>query len=260
MSRRFSVEVQSGTKTHWDEMIAHSNTLLDSPEEYEQIEEFIDVDNLIDYMLVHQFMQTRDGPDDFGHNNMRLLRRNNPPGPWRPYAWDMEYSMIDTTGTRDYSYPFPIYSSTRTTTLTSLGFTVGRIRSATTDRTVTHLVEILTLPESGIQKVVQRTDEETTRTMNSLPLLEALCDPDNQHWEKNFPHVNNPLVLRALHELRKVVSAVIRKHGKPTRIHVELDIITGMVAEVDLLTGRRTVLQYLSKPFHRMRLNALSER
>ena len=67
-------------------------------------------------------------------------------------------------------------------------------------------------------------------------------------------------MLRALYELRKVVSAVIRKHGKPTRIHVELDIITGMVAEVDVLTGRRTVLQYLSKPFHRMRINALSER
>jgi len=39
-----------------------------------------------------------------------------------------------------------------------------------------------------------------------------------------------------------------------------LDIIPGMVAEVDVLTGRRTVLQYLSKPFHRMRLNSLTER
>ena len=113
VSRRFSVEVQSGTKTHWDEMIAYSNNLLDTRAEYEGLESYIDVDNLIDYMLVHQFMQTRDGPDDFGHNNMRLVRRNNPAGPWQAYAWDMEYSMIDTTGTRDYSYPFPIYSSSR---------------------------------------------------------------------------------------------------------------------------------------------------
>ena len=115
VNRRFSVEVLSGTKTHWDEMIAHADTLLDSQEEYETLEaEFIDIDNLIDYMLVHQYMQSRDGPDDFGHNNMRLVRRNNPPGRWRAYAWDMEYSMIDTSGTRDYSYPFPDYSSTRT--------------------------------------------------------------------------------------------------------------------------------------------------
>lgn len=38
------------------------------------------------------------------------------------------------------------------------------------------------------------------------------------------------------------------------------DIIPGMVAEVDVLTGRRTVTQYLTKPFHRMRFNALQER
>ena len=114
VSRRFSVEVQSGTKTHWDTMIAHSNTELDTQAEYETLkQEYMDVDNLIDYMLMHQFMQARDGPDDFGHNNMRLVRRNNPADLWQAYAWDMEYSMIDTTGTRDYSYPFPIYSSSR---------------------------------------------------------------------------------------------------------------------------------------------------
>lgn len=114
VNRRFSVEVQSGTKTHWDEMIAYSENLLDTQAEYETLKQnYIDVDNLIDYMLMHQFMQTRDGPDDFGHNNMRLVRRNNPGGLWQAYAWDMEYSMIDTSGTRDYSYPFPIYSSSR---------------------------------------------------------------------------------------------------------------------------------------------------
>lgn len=114
VSRRFTVEVQSGTKTHWDEMISFANTLLNSQSEYEQIADYIDIDNLIDYMLGHQFMQARDGPDDFGHNNMRLVRSNNPSGPWRAYYWDMEYSMIDTAGTRDYDYPFPIYSSSRT--------------------------------------------------------------------------------------------------------------------------------------------------
>lgn len=39
-----------------------------------------------------------------------------------------------------------------------------------------------------------------------------------------------------------------------------LPIIPGMVVEVDVLTGRRTVFQYLTKPFHRMRYNALQER
>lgn len=40
----------------------------------------------------------------------------------------------------------------------------------------------------------------------------------------------------------------------------EYPIIPGMVVEVDVITGQRTVLQYLFKPFHRMRFNALRER
>lgn len=40
----------------------------------------------------------------------------------------------------------------------------------------------------------------------------------------------------------------------------ESPIIPGMVASVDVITGRRTVLQYITKPFHRMRLNSLRER
>ena len=48
--------------------------------------------------------------------------------------------------------------------------------------------------------------------------------------------------------------------GKLLKDGEELPIIPGMTAEVDVLTGRRTVLQYLLKPFHRMRFNALRER
>lgn len=48
--------------------------------------------------------------------------------------------------------------------------------------------------------------------------------------------------------------------GKLVKNGRELSIIPGMVASVDVLTGRRTVLQYLTKPFHRMRFNSLRER
>lgn len=48
--------------------------------------------------------------------------------------------------------------------------------------------------------------------------------------------------------------------GKMEKDGKELPIIPGMVTEVNVLTGRRTVLQYLLKPFHRARLNALTER
>lgn len=48
--------------------------------------------------------------------------------------------------------------------------------------------------------------------------------------------------------------------GKLMKDGDELPIIPGMTVEVDVLTGRRTVLQYLLKPIHRMRFNALRER
>lgn len=36
------------------------------------------------------------------------------------------------------------------------------------------------------------------------------------------PEMTNPVVRQALHEIKRVVNAVIREHGKPDRIHIEL--------------------------------------
>jgi CRISPR-associated endonuclease Csn1 len=36
------------------------------------------------------------------------------------------------------------------------------------------------------------------------------------------PVITNPLVRQALHQVRKVVNAVLREHGKPARIHIEM--------------------------------------
>ncbi|GHC65798.1 type II CRISPR RNA-guided endonuclease Cas9 [Roseibacillus persicicus] len=68
-----------------------------------------------------------------------------------------------------------------------------------------------------------RRDETSSKSFDILPHLTQLTNPsDTSHYEPHFPHLNNPLVLRALHELRKVVNAIIRKHGKPTAIHLEM--------------------------------------
>ena len=37
-----------------------------------------------------------------------------------------------------------------------------------------------------------------------------------------YPHIRNPMVLRVLAELRKVVNAIVKEHGKPAAIRVEL--------------------------------------
>ena len=51
-----------------------------------------------------------------------------------------------------------------------------------------------------------------------------------------------------------VTAALTAPDGHP------LEIIPGMVAQVDILTGRRTVLDYLLKPVVKLREMALTER
>jgi CRISPR-associated endonuclease Csn1 len=59
------------------------------------------------------------------------------------------------------------------------------------------------LTEAGYLRPDQREHKET----------DSLGEP---------PKVANPVVRQALHELRRVVNAIIREYGKPDRIHVEL--------------------------------------
>lgn len=61
----------------------------------------------------------------------------------------------------------------------------------------------------------QRRDEEINKVFDALPLL-------NSDALLHIPKINNPVVKRALNELRKVVNGLIRKYGKPERIHVEM--------------------------------------
>lgn len=69
----------------------------------------------------------------------------------------------------------------------------------------------------------KRRDEHSAKVHKFLPTIQQLTNPkDTTFYDEHFPHINNPLVLRALTELRKVVNAIIRKHGKPTSIHLEM--------------------------------------
>ena len=61
----------------------------------------------------------------------------------------------------------------------------------------------------------QRRDEHSHDAHDLLPRFDDPMLPYGQM-------VNNPVVRRALTELRKVVNGIIRKHGKPSSIHVEM--------------------------------------
>ena len=72
---------------------------------------------------------------------------------------------------------------------------------------------------------------ENRKIRTQLPPLRELTDPESTEFDENFPHINNPLVLRALNELRKVVNGIIRKYGSPSAIHLEMARDLKMSAE-----------------------------
>jgi adhesin transport system membrane fusion protein len=52
----------------------------------------------------------------------------------------------------------------------------------------------------------------------------------------------------------------VRLRTVETSLGENLPIIPGMMADVDILTGKKTILTYLLKPVLRAKANALSER
>ena len=53
---------------------------------------------------------------------------------------------------------------------------------------------------------------------------------------------------------------IVRLRTKKPSLGANLPIIPGMVAQVDILTGKKSVLSYLLKPVLRAKANSLSER
>ncbi len=83
-------EAIDGTLDAYNELLALADE--DLSEDYSAVEAVLDVQDLIDYMLIHQYTTNRDGPEEFSSNNMRGVR-NREGGLWRWFVWDMEYSL-----------------------------------------------------------------------------------------------------------------------------------------------------------------------
>ncbi len=87
-------EAIDGTLDAYNELLALADQDVTDPHVYAAIEAMLDVDDLIDYMLIHQYTVNQDGPCCFSHNNMRGVRHRDG-GLWRFFVWDMEYSIWD---------------------------------------------------------------------------------------------------------------------------------------------------------------------
>ena len=86
-------EAIDGDLVAYEEMLAIADQGLETEDGYSAIQGYLDLDDQIDYMLIHQYTTNKDGPEIFSHNNMRGVRRRETGAQFRFFVWDMEYSL-----------------------------------------------------------------------------------------------------------------------------------------------------------------------
>ena len=90
-----AVEVINGDRLAWDAAKALGNAGLADNTRYQQLQQYVDLDNVIDYALYNCWATNHDGPSN--QNNFRALRKREPNGQFRFYFWDMEYTFWSET-------------------------------------------------------------------------------------------------------------------------------------------------------------------
>lgn len=98
-----------------------------------------------------------------------------------------------------------------------------------------------------------RRDERSLGAVELLPSFQALIDPASADFDPHQAEINNPLVLRAITELRKVVNGVIRKYGKPLGIHLE------MARDLKMSAKQRDEYQKRTRKFEKERSSATED-
>jgi hypothetical protein len=113
-------ELLDGSMAAWNEMMARVNAGITTEAAYQAVAELVDVENLIDYMLLHIFAEAEDWPH---HNWYAARRRANPNSGlpatrWIFLPWDQEITLDQVvrrnrTGVNNNNTPARIYSQLR---------------------------------------------------------------------------------------------------------------------------------------------------
>ncbi len=92
-SRTNGMEAIDGDLTAWNAMLAQAEAGLSGDAEYAAIQEEIDLENFIDYLLVNFY----DGNSDWDDNNFQAARRKTGDDRWRIFVWDSERTFLNPT-------------------------------------------------------------------------------------------------------------------------------------------------------------------
>ncbi len=99
---------QGGVDDRYDYMIG---PLLDKDmsqdNNYEELQEYLDVEKLADYLLISWMTGVQDWP----HNNWWGGNRNNPTGPFMYFGWDCEWSWDVTNNSNNGAWVHPAFES-----------------------------------------------------------------------------------------------------------------------------------------------------
>ncbi|MFO7776337.1 MAG: chitobiase/beta-hexosaminidase C-terminal domain-containing protein [Candidatus Hydrogenedentota bacterium] len=82
-------DVRDGNTDAWQEMMALVDEGLESRENYEALQEYLDLPHYIDYMIVNLWA----GMEDWPYNNWNTLRRREPGEGFMFFCWDSERAM-----------------------------------------------------------------------------------------------------------------------------------------------------------------------
>jgi len=98
LNRRTSTnEAVDGDLNRYNEMLALADLGLASPQAYAEMRRYVDIDNLIDFFLIHQYTTNKDGPEIFQSNNQRAIGSRIGDPKFKFFVWDMEYSIWNAT-------------------------------------------------------------------------------------------------------------------------------------------------------------------
>lgn len=118
-------ELQDGSRTDWDNLIALVNLGINSESDFQAVAAQVDMDNLIDYFLLHALVEANDWLQSANaHNSYWVHRRANPTNglpatKWTFLPWDQEIAFNRlrnddrVNGLSDDSLPSRIYNQLR---------------------------------------------------------------------------------------------------------------------------------------------------
>ncbi len=88
----------------WNTLFERADADLSEPENYQDVLDYIDVTNMIDYMLMIYYTGSRDAPvflgDSYTPRNFYVVRNRQENGPFKIVPWDVEWSLEEPTRNR----------------------------------------------------------------------------------------------------------------------------------------------------------------